>query len=88
MVNDIYVYTYIVLFFFSFFNLYIHAREKKIAIYIIEKNLFNTSNLYIFLLYFKGILSGHENRVTSLSVTNNGMAVASCSWDQNVRVWV
>ncbi|XP_019873626.1 guanine nucleotide-binding protein subunit beta-2 [Aethina tumida] len=34
-----------------------------------------------------GTLAGHENRVTSLSVAANGLAVASCSWDQNVRVW-
>ncbi|CAH0382410.1 unnamed protein product [Bemisia tabaci] len=34
-----------------------------------------------------GCLSGHENRITSLSVSSNGMAVATCSWDQNVRVW-
>lgn len=34
-----------------------------------------------------GTLSGHENRVTSLSVASNGIAVASCSWDQHVRVW-
>ncbi|XP_067005012.1 guanine nucleotide-binding protein subunit beta-2 isoform X2 [Anabrus simplex] len=33
-------------------------------------------------------LSGHENRITSLSVAGNGMAVATCSWDNNVRVWV
>jgi WD40 repeat protein len=35
-----------------------------------------------------GCLAGHENRITSLSVAANGMAVATCSWDQNVRVWV
>ncbi|KAL7305936.1 hypothetical protein TKK_0001410 [Trichogramma kaykai] len=34
------------------------------------------------------VLQGHENRVTSLSVSGNGMAMVSCSWDQNVRVWV
>ncbi|XP_047101576.1 guanine nucleotide-binding protein subunit beta-2 [Schistocerca piceifrons] len=34
-----------------------------------------------------GTLSGHENRVTSLNVSPNGMAVATCSWDQYVRVW-
>ncbi|XP_075213962.1 guanine nucleotide-binding protein subunit beta-2 [Lycorma delicatula] len=34
-----------------------------------------------------GTLAGHENRVTSLSVSANGIAVATCSWDQNVRVW-
>ncbi|CAG5104092.1 Similar to Gbeta76C: Guanine nucleotide-binding protein subunit beta-2 (Drosophila melanogaster) [Cotesia congregata] len=37
---------------------------------------------------YNGALVGHENRVTSLSVAPNGMAVASCSWDQYVRVWV
>jgi WD40 repeat protein len=35
-----------------------------------------------------GVLGGHDNRVTSLSVAPNGMALASCSWDQYVRVWV
>ncbi|XP_077302112.1 guanine nucleotide-binding protein subunit beta-2 [Arctopsyche grandis] len=35
-----------------------------------------------------GVLHGHENRITSLSVAGNGMAVATCSWDQMVRVWV
>ncbi|CAD7080943.1 unnamed protein product [Hermetia illucens] len=35
-----------------------------------------------------GMLAGHENRITSICLTPNGMALASCSWDQNVRVWV
>ncbi|XP_044736202.1 guanine nucleotide-binding protein subunit beta-2 [Chrysoperla carnea] len=35
-----------------------------------------------------GTLSGHENRVTSVAMSPNGMALASCSWDNNVRVWV
>ncbi|KAE8747016.1 hypothetical protein FOCC_FOCC006271 [Frankliniella occidentalis] len=34
-----------------------------------------------------GILSSHENRVTSISMSTNGMALCSASWDQNVRVW-
>lgn len=34
-----------------------------------------------------GTLSGHENRITSISVAPSGIAVASCSWDQHVRVW-
>ncbi|XP_044266157.1 guanine nucleotide-binding protein subunit beta-2 isoform X1 [Tribolium madens] len=34
-----------------------------------------------------GTLSGHENRVTSLSVAPNGIAVVTSSWDQHVRVW-
>ncbi|XP_033224287.1 guanine nucleotide-binding protein subunit beta-2 [Belonocnema kinseyi] len=35
-----------------------------------------------------GMLNGHENRVTSICMSPNGMALASCSWDQHVRVWV
>ncbi|XP_025190647.1 guanine nucleotide-binding protein subunit beta-2 isoform X1 [Melanaphis sacchari] len=35
-----------------------------------------------------GTLNGHENRVTSLSVSSNGMSVVTSSWDMNVRVWV
>ncbi|XP_015108755.1 guanine nucleotide-binding protein subunit beta-2 [Diachasma alloeum] len=35
-----------------------------------------------------GTMNGHENRVTSLNVAPNGMAVASCSWDNFVRIWV
>ncbi|VVD05162.1 unnamed protein product [Leptidea sinapis] len=32
-------------------------------------------------------LSGHENRVTSVSVAPSGIALTSCSWDQSVKVW-
>lgn len=38
-------------------------------------------------LCFLGSLGGHENRVTSISMSPNGMCLASCSWDNNVRVW-
>ncbi|XP_065351424.1 guanine nucleotide-binding protein subunit beta-2 [Cloeon dipterum] len=34
-----------------------------------------------------GQLHGHENRVTSISVSPNGIALVSASWDMNVRVW-
>ncbi|CAH0703528.1 unnamed protein product [Spodoptera exigua] len=34
-----------------------------------------------------GTLRGHENRVTSISMSPNGVALASCSWDNSVRVW-
>lgn len=37
---------------------------------------------------YNGELKGHENRVTSISMAPNGMALASCSWDTTVRVWV
>jgi len=35
----------------------------------------------------QGVLSGHENKVTSVAVSDDGFAVASCSWDFGVRVW-
>nr|CAD7255837.1 unnamed protein product [Timema shepardi] len=50
--------------------------DKSIHIWDTLKNLHN------------GCLTGHDNRVTSLSVAENGMAMASCSWDQYVRIWV
>lgn len=34
-----------------------------------------------------GNLSGHENRITQISVAPAGFAVASSSWDNTVRVW-
>jgi len=34
-----------------------------------------------------GVLSGHENRITQLAVAPAGFAIATSSWDQNVRVW-
>jgi guanine nucleotide-binding protein subunit beta len=39
-------------------------------------------------LQYNGSLGGHENRVTSICMAPNGMALASASWDQYVRVWV
>ena len=37
---------------------------------------------------FIGNLAGHENRITSLAITDSGLGLASSSWDQHVRVWV
>jgi len=37
---------------------------------------------------FLGTLSGHENRVTCISLCPNGMCLASTSWDQQVRLWL
>jgi len=34
-----------------------------------------------------GILSGHENRVSCLGVSGDGMAVATGSWDSVLRLW-
>lgn len=34
-----------------------------------------------------GNLTGHENKVTSLSVSPDGVVVVTGSWDSSVRVW-
>jgi len=34
-----------------------------------------------------GNLSGHENRITGIAVADSGLGVATCSWDNFVKVW-
>ena len=34
-----------------------------------------------------GALAGHDNRITQLAVAPAGYAIATASWDNNVRVW-
>ncbi|XP_072334842.1 guanine nucleotide-binding protein G(I)/G(S)/G(T) subunit beta-3-like [Scyliorhinus torazame] len=34
-----------------------------------------------------GVLSGHDNRVSCLGVPENGMAVATGSWDSFLKIW-
>lgn len=34
-----------------------------------------------------GVLAGHDNRVSCLGITNDGMAVATGSWDSFLKVW-
>lgn len=45
------------------------------------------TNLCHFIIPLAGILAGHDNRVSCLGVTENGMAVATGSWDSFLRVW-
>ena len=40
-------------------------------------------NLYCSL----GVLAGHDNRVSCLGVTDDGMAVATGSWDSFLKIW-
>jgi WD40 repeat protein len=37
--------------------------------------------------FFLGVLAGHDNRVSCLGVTDDGMAVATGSWDSFLRIW-
>jgi guanine nucleotide-binding protein G(I)/G(S)/G(T) subunit beta-1 len=34
-----------------------------------------------------GILTGHENRVSCLGVSNDGMALCTGSWDSYLKIW-
>lgn len=34
-----------------------------------------------------GTMQGHDNRITSLAMCDAGFAIATSSWDNNVRVW-
>lgn len=34
-----------------------------------------------------GVLAGHDNRVSCLGITDDGMAVATGSWDSFLRIW-
>lgn len=36
---------------------------------------------------FAGVLAGHDNRVSCLGVTDDGMAVATGSWDSFLKIW-
>jgi WD40 repeat protein len=45
---------------------------------------------FFFILFLKiliGVLAGHDNRVSCLGVTEDGMAVATGSWDSFLRIW-
>ena len=39
------------------------------------------------LVCFSGVLAGHDNRVSCLGVTEDGMAVATGSWDSFLKIW-
>lgn len=50
------------------------------------------TNCFIYILivtfvYFQGVLAGHDNRVSCLGVTEDGMAVATGSWDSFLKIW-
>jgi WD40 repeat protein len=46
---------------------------------------FTYDKLYPFSLL--GVLAGHDNRVSCLGVTDDGMAVATGSWDSFLKIW-
>ena len=34
-----------------------------------------------------GVLAGHDNRVSCLGVSNDGMALCTGSWDSYLKLW-
>ncbi len=48
---------------------------------------FFTSNFFQLIFVLIGVLAGHDNRVSCLGVTEDGMAVATGSWDSFLRIW-
>ena len=34
-----------------------------------------------------GVLAGHDNRVSCLGITEDGMAVCTGSWDSFLKIW-
>ena len=46
-----------------------------------------SSDLFLFKRLLTGVLAGHDNRVSCLGVTEDGMAVATGSWDSFLKIW-
>jgi THO complex subunit, putative len=44
-------------------------------------------NIILNKILFLGVLAGHDNRVSCLGVTEDGMAVATGSWDSFLKIW-
>lgn len=44
-------------------------------------------NEILILVVSLGVLAGHDNRVSCLGVTEDGMAVATGSWDSFLKIW-
>ena len=42
-------------------------------------------NLYLW--HVAGVLAGHDNRVSCLGITEDGMAVCTGSWDSFLKIW-
>ena len=49
--------------------------------------IFKSKLIWFFFFWKKGVLAGHDNRVSCLGVTQDGMAVATGSWDSFVKIW-
>ena len=57
--------------------------------YMISK--IKSDPLHVFFISYhksiSGVLAGHDNRVSCLGVTEDGMAVCTGSWDSFLKIW-
>ena len=60
------------------------AKRNKINYKTVIYSAWITSNRPLFVL---GVLAGHDNRVSCLGVTEDGMAVCTGSWDSFLKIW-
>lgn len=49
--------------------------------------IFFYKQILLFFNIFLGVLAGHDNRVSCLGVTEDGMAVCTGSWDSFLKIW-
>jgi len=63
--------------------------EIRMAAWLTLITGFNWQWLIIFCFAFllSGVLAGHDNRVSCLGVTEDGMAVCTGSWDSFLKIW-
>ena len=64
-------------------NVWDTLRLERAGRFSLFLNLIILKRIFIFL----GVLAGHDNRVSCLGVTEDGMAVATGSWDSFLRIW-
>lgn len=67
--------------FLTYCSKYIQDRRKILCIY--DSSTFD-NKIFIKII---GVLAGHDNRVSCLGVTEDGMAVCTGSWDSFLKIW-
>ena len=65
-------------------NVWDSMRAERAGEFYFKKKFYD--DLYLF-SSFEGVLAGHDNRVSCLGVTEDGMAVCTGSWDSFLKVW-
>jgi len=64
-----------------------HNPERRKTVVVVVVVIRNVSNVSFMRVYLLGVLAGHDNRVSCLGVTDDGMAIATGSWDSVLKIW-